>query len=160
MEIWKDINGFDKYKISNQGRIKSLKWGKERILKPGGNGRYVIVILSLKCKASSFLVHRLVAKAFIENPENKPNINHVNGIKTDNRAVNLEWCTQLENIQHSYESGLSNSGEKHHKSKLTEIQVAEIRKSDLSQKELSIIYNIGQKSINSIINKKSWMYGR
>ena len=93
MEIWKDIEGYEGlYQVSNMGRVKSLKFGKERILNPSKN-RYVIVTLSKDNKTNYFQVHRLVAKAFIPNPHNLPQVNHRNEDKTDNRVDNLEWCS-------------------------------------------------------------------
>lgn len=102
MEIWKNIKGYEGlYQVSSEGRIKSLKWNKERILKPGlARGGYMQVGLCAGGKTRMFLVHRLVCQAFHKNPENKLEVNHINEDKTDNRASNLEWCTRRENINH------------------------------------------------------------
>lgn len=109
-EIWKDIEGFEgKYEISNMGRVKSLKEnGEFLILKPRLSNGYVRVYLGkVEIKLKSALIHRLVATAFIDNCKNKPFVNHKNGIKTDNRVENLEWCTKSENTIHAYNNGLS-----------------------------------------------------
>ena len=101
-EVWRDIEGYEGlYQVSDQGRVKSLgrKWRKsERILNPVvRHDGYVVVGLYSGGKPKTFKVHRLVCEAFHENPDNKPQVNHINEIKTDNRACNLEWCTAEEN---------------------------------------------------------------
>lgn len=111
MEIWKDIffveNGitFDYrgiYQISNLGRVKSLKFDKERILKSGVSKKgYLYVYLCKNGKQKYFKVHRLVAIMFIENPDKLPEVNHKNEDKTCNEYWNLEWCTTLYNIRYS-----------------------------------------------------------
>ena len=102
MEIWKDIEGYEGlYQISNKGRVKSLKWGKERILKPGWNtGGYLKVYLFKNTEAQDRLVHRLVAEAFIPNPYNKPQVNHKDENKKNNCVENLEWITCMDNCNY------------------------------------------------------------
>ena len=114
-KIWKDIEGYNgTYKISNYGEIQSLLPGKYRggqkygnILKPilQSTG-YLAISLRKDNKTKNYLIHRLVAIAFIPNPENKKYINHINATKSDNSVHNLEWCTRKENIQHSIRLGL------------------------------------------------------
>lgn len=98
-EIWKPILNYEGlYEVSNWGRIKSFKFGKERILKPGTNKYgYLIVILCKNGKVKHFYVHRLVAEAFIPNPHNYPCMNHKDECKTNNNVNNLEWCTYTYN---------------------------------------------------------------
>lgn len=99
-EIYKPIDGFDKYFVSNMGNIKSIK--TNRILKIQKSSGYSTVGLNNINKRYCFLVHRLVAKAFIPNPENKLTVNHINHDTFDNRVENLEWNTQKEQNEHNY----------------------------------------------------------
>lgn len=116
-ETWKEIEDLGGYYfISNLGNIKSInrelmvknKWGniskrfiKGKTIKSRLTNGYLGVGISLLGVRNDFFVHRLVASVFIPNPENKPMVNHINGIKTDNRVENLEWVTALENTQHA-----------------------------------------------------------
>lgn len=112
IEIWKPIIGYESiYEISSLGRIKSLgnnKEKKEKIMQ-GRISQYGYREVNLRKKGDkmrTFTVHRLVAKHFHANPENKPCVNHINCIKDDNRAVNLEYCTYQENMDHACENDL------------------------------------------------------
>lgn len=97
-EIWKDIVGYEGlYQVSNLGNVKSLNYrgtGKEKVISLTNKAGYYLVSL----KRTLYRVHRLVALAFIPNPENKPFVDHINGIRSDNRVENLRWCTNKENI--------------------------------------------------------------
>ena len=129
-EIWKDIDGYDGYQISNKGRVKSTIVRNEgKLLKIGINKLgYCIVGLSINGKSKTHYVHRLVAETFIPNPDKKLCIDHINTDRTDNRVENLRWCTQKENINnpltkeiwsgtHKGREVLSIRGGKHHKAK-------------------------------------------
>lgn len=96
IEIWKDIIDYPNYQVSNLGNVKSIKTNK--ILKPFSPvGEYLKVSLSKNGKAKQFFIHRLVATAFIPNPNNLPEVNHIKEFeKTNNKVENLEWC------DHSY----------------------------------------------------------
>lgn len=113
-EVWKPINGYDGlYEISNLGRVKSLEKvvyrsrgrsfiREESIMKPQTkHNRYPAISLYKNKKVKTFMVHRLVAEAFIPNPENKREVNHKDYDKTNNAVENLEWVTRKENIGYS-----------------------------------------------------------
>ena len=98
-EIWCPIKGYESlYEVSDQGRVKSLKFGKERILKPVRklNG-YLQIGLWKNGENKTYSIHRLVAKTFIPNPDNLPEVNHKDENKTNNKSENLEWCDQKYN---------------------------------------------------------------
>lgn len=98
MEIWKEITGYEGiYEISSFGNLRSIYRRQYFILKPKQTG-YCVVSLRKNGRNQELKVHRIVAAAFIPNTENKPVVNHINGIKNDNRVENLEWVTHRENI--------------------------------------------------------------
>lgn len=101
-EIWKDIDNYEGlYQVSNLGNVKSLNYnhtGNPRLLKPHeSESGYYYVYLRKDKHTTGFRVHRLVASAFVPNPDNKPQVNHINENKKDNRAINLSWMTAKEN---------------------------------------------------------------
>lgn len=112
-EKWQDIPGYNGlYQISSLLRIRSVpkknrrfRWHIKQLLllKTG----YPYISMTINGKHYNKMVHRLVAITFIPNPENKPEVNHINGVKTDYRIENLEWCTRKENVQHALRTGLS-----------------------------------------------------
>jgi hypothetical protein len=174
-EIYKDIEDFeDLYQVSNIGKIKSLpktvngngrsnstRFLKERIRKQHINkkGYYGIVL----CKDGKMYygeTHRIIAKAFIPNPLNLSQVNHKNGIKSDNRIENLEWCDASYNIKHAVNMGLLPKpiGERNAMAKLSEKQVQEIRQLNgkLMHKEIAELYGVGRSNVTVILNNKSW----
>ena len=106
-EVWKPIRGFETYQISNYGRIKFLFYTQQRI-GYGSKDQHGYLTFKMS-KRGSFYVHRLVAEAFIPNPENKPCVNHKDGKKQNNRVDNLKWVTKSENTQHAWDTGLIKS---------------------------------------------------
>lgn len=102
MEQWKSIAGYEGlYEVSNLGRVRSLKFGKTKILKPGRvGGGYLIVKLLKDCIRKNMKVHRLVAEAFIPNPNKLKTVNHKDEDKTNNNVNNLEWMTLADNLNY------------------------------------------------------------
>ena len=100
-EIWKPIKGYESlYEVSNLGNVKSLNWGRESLLKPYPRKGYYCVCLCKNNICRKFSIHRLVAQAFIPNPNNLPLINHKDEDTTNNRVENLEWCTNKYNLNY------------------------------------------------------------
>lgn len=174
-EIWKDVVNYEGlYQVSNLNRLKGVRriiknklkgdcLLEERIIsiKPDNVGYFACVLSNGKNK-KTFKVHRLIAEAFIPNPENKPCVNHINGVKDDNRLENLEWVTYSENTKHAFDTGLmkTTKGDECSWSKVNEQQVLEIRKSKgiVSYSKMSEKYGISITTISNIINKKSWKH--
>ena len=164
-ETWKDIKGYEGiYQINNIGvlrRIYKKKKGfgilKPTVMKIG----YHIYSLSKNGVVEKAYGHRLVAEYFIDNPLNHKYVNHINGVKTDNRIENLEWCTQSHNIQQSFDTGLQNRGEDHHAcTRLTEKDVLAIRNDykELGDRSVAKIYDIHHGHVYRIRKKLTWKH--
>ena len=157
------------YEIDMNGNVYSiLKTNSRRIgiVKPfiNNSGYFRIALYDILGRRRVYYVHRLVAFTFIKNPmpDKQRFVNHKDGNKENNSVENLEWCTQKENIRHSWEHGLqSGKGEKHGCAKLKQHQVNEIRenKFNLSQKELALKYHVSQPTISAILRNKLWKEG-
>ena len=158
-EVFKKITVCENYSISNYGRVRNDI--RNTFLSPRKLRGYERVSLWYNNKANDHRIHRLVAQEFIQNKENKPEVNHKNGIRNDNRVVNLEWVTGEENIDHKKKvlnQGDTFKGNKNGNSTLTEKNVIDIRMSTLSRKELAEIYNVSTTQIGRIITKKLWTH--
>lgn len=158
-EIWKPVAGYDVvYAVSSLGRIKNIITGQ--ILKgaPQIKG-YRRVLLSVG-GVKTLLVHRLVAQAFIENKENKPCVNHIDGDKTNNLVSNLEWVTYRENNLHSINNGRRTylGGEAHPTAKLKLSNIFDIKNSTLKGIALAKKFNVTPSTISSIKKGKTWAF--
>ena len=165
-EIWKPLKGIvkngDNYEVSSMGRVRNKTKGNILVPNEQKTG-YVAVTLYLSSKGKLHLIHRLVALAFIPNPEEKPQVNHKNGVKNDNELGNLEWVTRSENQNHAYSTGLQipARGSKVHGSKLTSDQVAEIKKMIMRgvlDRVIADQYGVVTESIKSIRNGDNWAH--
>ena len=142
-EAWKTIDGYERYQISNTGKVVSDKrqGSKGGEINPTKNEFGYLQVKLYKDgagKYNNFAVHRLVASAFIDNPYNLPEVNHKDGDKNNNNVENLEWVTRQENVKHSFETGLNapHCGEENGNHKLTQNDVDEIRKIYIKGDEL------------------------
>lgn len=150
-EVFVGIPDFPGYQVSNHGQVKNSKTGK--ILKPYkmSKGYYTVGFWS-DGKKKRLSIHRLVAQAFLPNPDNLSEVNHINGCKTDNNVCNLEWATGSNNVLHAYQTGLR-------KTKLSAIQVTEIRnliKQGLTQREIASKFSVSHSTIGEINRCKIW----
>lgn len=151
-EIWKP---YLDYEISSIGNVR--KNGKKIAVNHYKVGYCYFSIIKKKIK-----VHRAVAECFIPNPDNKKYVNHINGIKSDNRVENLEWVTSSENRIHAFKIGVAKipmlKGEESANSKITEIEAKEIKygHQNLSQSQIAKIYNIRQSLVSRIRNGVRW----
>ena len=162
VEVYKNIEGFEKYQISNYGNVKSFCMGKEKILKQKiSKFGYHRVTLSKNNKKHYKLISRLVGFAFIENINNYPDINHIDANKSNNKVDNLEWCTKKQNTMHYVKYFRKKRiGQDHNRAKLNNNKVLEIRslKNILSGREISKKYGVATSVISQIINNKTWTH--
>jgi hypothetical protein len=175
MEIWKSIEGYPYYQVSNTGSVKSLvriilkKNGQKQTikgrlmkLKKCKFGYYRVPLVDLNGYQKNFLVHRLVLINFSAFDQEKKQVNHINGDKTDNRIENLEWVTCSENQIHAHKIGLkSQKGENHAQARLKESDILEIRKLiqlGYKQKVIAEKYGIIRSYVSEIKTRKAWSH--
>lgn len=179
--IWKDIKGYEGiYQINTEGDVRSLD---REIIRGGSvvkissviiksrmsNAGYYRITLSNNDTGTTFSVHRLVAETFVDNPNNKPCVNHINGLKTDNKVDNLEWVTQKENIRHAKDVLGKNIGDAsklihlkgfdHPGAKFTTGTLKELiamRSEGVSFGKLAKYFNVDKSTVQSILKGETW----
>lgn len=176
--IYKDVVGYEGlYKVTNTGEIysyqkqregysylakrKTSRLYKEIKMKQSFSNNYMIVVLRKDGKYKTCGVHRLVANAFIDNPDKKPIVNHIDFNTKNNRVENLEWCTQYENVHHTMNNNRDKycSGEENYRAKIKNNQIKDIfsfKKSGMTNKEIAKIYTVNESIISKILNRKTY----
>lgn len=174
-EKWLPLHNYEGlYEVSTLGRVRLLgkdfinETGFHVVVKPkfltlviADTGYYRVFLRDYSGKRKTVKVHRLVAEHFIPNPENKPEVNHLNAVKTDNSVENLEWCTHQENITHAKKLNLMRNGERISWSKLTETDIHEIkrlRQCGMKMKSIANSFNVSVSSIEKIMSGINWGY--
>jgi len=172
-EIWKHVKGYKGYyEISNLGNIRSVTRtvprGEQKVTFKGVNLKtavqnkgYEYLTLYKHSKGRRKYIHRLVAEAFIPNPKNKPQVNHIDCIRLNNNVTNLEWVTPLENSIHATIEGSVKCGEDSPNARFSYKDIEDMRRmyeDGLTQKEIAIKYNIKQNYVSKIVNYKIWKY--
>lgn len=163
-EKWLPVPGVyrDRYSVSNLGRVKSSwGWSGERILKAEIRARYLAVTLTHNKKATKFSVHSLVALAFIGPRPIGRQVNHKDGVKTNNSASNLNYVTQHQNILHAHRIGLGLRGEKHRLSKLTDkkvIRLRELRSRGATLESLSKKFKVSLSVVQKVAARTAWSH--
>ncbi len=179
-EIWKDVVGYEGlYEVSSHGRVKSVarvyqspedgfNWTKEttnsiKALRVKKNGRIDTALIK-DGKLIQRYVHRLVAEAFIPNPDNKPCVNHIDNDPSNNKVSNLEWCTYKENTQHSFNQGRGfwqrQWGENNVSAKISLSDVLFIRAfaSSMTRRQIADYLSISIKEVGRIQRKDRWNF--
>lgn len=152
-ERWKDVVGFESYyQVSSHGNVMSKR--TQKVLAHAVRDGYHRVRVSVNGKKSYLSVNRLVATAFLKNPENKPIVNHIDGVKTNNHIKNLEWATCTENNIHAYETKLKTCS----KQRITPEKVRMMRRTkqeeNISLRKLAVMYSVSLSTAHDVITMK------
>jgi len=173
-EEWLPVSGYEGfYEVSNLGRVRGLDrhipsgkgegstyFVKQVYLRPAKRNGYLFVFLRREAKGRSFAVHRLIAKSFVENTDAKPCVNHIDGIKSNNVSLNLEWCSHSENNIHALRMGLiiRYKGGMNKLAKVSDEnrrKVRKLRDEGYSSRLLAKMYNVCPQTINVICKESS-----
>lgn len=172
-EEWRSVEGFQNYEVSNLGNVRSIdhydkigRFHKGKVLKAclDGRGQYWHVQLRKDGKSTSRNVHRLVAIAFVDNPDMLPEVNHIDENKANNAASNLEWCTHTYNNNYGSKKGATR-GEKNPRNKFTAETIAFIKKNHvlcggtMRNKEIAEMFGISKTHVCAIAHGRRWNHG-
>ena len=165
-ESWKTINGFEDYEVSTDGRVRSHKGNNPAILKPRvTHDGYIWYSLCKNGKGYTKRANRLVAEAFIPNPDKKNTVNHIDGDKQNNNVSNLEWATRSEQMSHAYKLGLKKPvrGWLQGKHRLSRQAVNEIRRiykahsKEFGMRALARKYGVSESCIDRCVRGQSYI---
>jgi hypothetical protein len=157
---WKKIEDYP-YEVDAHGHIRNCESGKLLSTISLNGGGYNYVTLFNSDGRRNFMIHRLVATTFIDNPDNKPQVNHIDGNKRNNHVSNLEWMTQFENMRHAVNANLSPKGETSYLAKLKEEDILKIRlaaESGIKRSELVKMYKVNSGAISGILLGRTWKH--
>lgn len=163
----KDVEDFEgRFMITDFGRLFSIngRWKGVKLMQPyiGKAEGYYITNLRMKPKRETVRIHQLVGISFVDNLDNKPQLNHKDGNKLNNHYANLEWCTIAENIEHAVRIGLIDiKGEKHHNAKLkdSDIQlIFDLRRQGFIMKDIGIKFRVSRRTIGDVLNRNLWTH--
>jgi predicted XRE-type DNA-binding protein len=160
--MFKTLKEDERFEISQLGIVRGIKKKNIKSQYIGSTG-YYFVSISKNNRSRPFRVHRLLASAFIPNPNNYPEVNHKDGCKTNNSLENLEWVTHRQNMEHAFDTGLANNtGEKNGQSKLSASQVDEIKKhllrGHLSQYKIAEMFGVSRSCVLGIKLGRLWKH--
>lgn len=160
-EEWRGITGWsERYQVSTDGQVKNIQTGRIKKWQEARNGYYrVSLYKDAEQKDNKYYIHRLVAEAFIPNPENKPEVNHKDNNKENNHYSNLEWVTHSENHIHLRSLGCL-VGEGNGRAKFTKEDVLHIRslQGQMSHGKIAKMYGVGKAAIQKIQNRTRWRH--
>ncbi len=153
---WKPVKGFPQYLISSDGRVKSFKINQPRDLKPWMCRGYKQVNLTDRGFRKHFTLHRLVAEHYIPNPDNLPEVNHINEDKLDNRVENLEWCDRVANAKHSARAGkgLYKLGRPLNREEV--VTIKDLLGEGLSSTKIAEMFGVSRSAIQHIRMGRTW----